>query len=82
MKRRIYISQDSGEITFSPAPPGQLDQEPEGWMDELEGLLTIDNEELVAEYIQANNEEYRLFKLVIDEAEKEKYKPQHKPVKK
>lgn len=72
MRRRMYISQDSGEITFSPAPPGQLDDEPEGWMDKLEGLLTIDNDELVNRYIENQNEENRLFQQIIDESEKEK----------
>lgn len=60
-----------GEFTFSPAPPNQLDQEPELWMDELEGLLTIDDDELVNCYIENINEENMLFKQIIDEAEKE-----------
>ena len=72
MRRRMYISQDSGEITFSPAPPGQLDDEPEGWMDKLEGLLTIDNDELVAKYIENKNEENALFKQIIDASERER----------
>jgi hypothetical protein len=57
VKRKVHQWADTGNLDFSPAPPGQFD-DPKDYLDEedLEELPEIDDEEAVDRYLKAYKE--------------------------